>query len=382
MKWTFPLGRLAGIAVNAHATFLILLVWIAIASWMEFRSLWAVVAGMGFVLALFGCVVAHELAHALTARRFGIATHDITLLPIGGLSRLARIPTVPSQELWIAAAGPAASLGVAILLALIAVGMAGIRVLTDSNAAEGPFALRLALVNVGLAVFNLLPAFPLDGGRILRALLAMRMDRNRASEIAAGTGQSAALLLGILGLLTNPLLLVIALFIWLGATQELNAARLAVAVRGTTVAAVMRTAFSALMPSDPLDVAQDLSVRNLQRDFPVVDGGRVVGVLTRSDLLNGIRTQPHARVADVMHRQFESVEDSDRLDAVLPRIQGQPAALPVIAQGALVGLIGRDNLVELLQLRAAKSRAAAPQGERPQHHPPLGPTSDSATRRI
>jgi Zn-dependent protease/CBS domain-containing protein len=367
MKWTFPLGRVAGIILNIHATFLVLIVWIAVASWMDTRSVGATVEGVAFVLALFGCVVVHEFAHALMAKRFGIGTHDILLLPIGGLSRLTRMPTVPSQEFWIAAAGPAASIGIAVVLALMATSTTRSWQLAELGTGKGPFLQRLALVNVGLAVFNLLPAFPMDGGRILRALLAIRLDRYRATEIAGTLGQSLAILLGLLGLFTNPLMALIALFVWLGATQERSAARIASAIQTITVAAVMRTDFSVLAPDDRLDAARDLTVRNLQHDFPVMDRGRIVGVLTRGDLLTGLRTLADARVADVMHRQFESADASDTLASVLDRLQGAPDTLPVISEGKLVGLVSRDNLLELLRLPAAGPHSTGHHGGRLEH---------------
>lgn len=175
MKWSWKLGRFAGIDVYIHTTFLLLIGFIGVSYWLQERSLAAVVGGIGFILALFLCVVLHEYGHALTARRYGISTRDITLLPIGGVARLERMPDEPRQELWVALAGPAVNVVIAAALFGWLFINGSLMPLETLSVTSGSFLERLMLVNITLVAFNLLPAFPMDGGRVLRALLATRL---------------------------------------------------------------------------------------------------------------------------------------------------------------------------------------------------------------
>lgn len=220
MKWSWKIGTFAGIAVYAHATFVLLLGWIALTHWMQYQSFLATLQGVGFILALFGCVVLHEYGHALAARKFGIATKDITLLPIGGLARLERIPDKPDQELWVALAGPAVNVVIAALLAAYLSLTGHFQPVQQIGLTHGVFLERVMFANLFLVGFNMIPAFPMDGGRVLRALLAKRMEYARATRIAASVGQGLAFVFGFLGLFTNPFLVFIAFFVWIGAAQE------------------------------------------------------------------------------------------------------------------------------------------------------------------
>jgi Zn-dependent protease len=284
MKWSWKIGEFAGISVYMHATFLLLLGWVAFTHWQDEQSLAAVVSGVAFVLALFACVVAHEYGHALTARRYGIRTREITLLPIGGVARLERMPDDPRQELWVALAGPAVNV-------VIAAGLLAWLLITSSlvpvdqiDVGRGSFLERLMVVNLFLMGFNLLPAFPMDGGRVLRAVLAQRMEYTRATHVAANVGQGMAFLFGFAGLFGNPMLLFIAFFVWIGAAQESSAVQMKSALGGIPVARAMLTDFHTLQPLESLDRAAALILAGSQQDFPVVDGGRVAGILTRVDL--------------------------------------------------------------------------------------------------
>jgi Zn-dependent protease len=213
MSWSWRIGRIAGIDVYVHFTFLLLLAWVGVEYYLAHGSLAEALYGVAFILALFGIVVLHELGHALAARGYGIRTRDITLLPIGGVARLERMPEEPRQELVVALAGPAVNVVMAVG---IYIGMAlgqGLAPLGDVLSVEGNFVSQLFWVNVSLALFNLLPAFPMDGGRVLRALLAFRLDYVRATQVAARVGQGMALLFGFVGLFFNPFLVFIALFL-------------------------------------------------------------------------------------------------------------------------------------------------------------------------
>jgi Zn-dependent protease len=222
VKWSVRLGSPFGIPVYLHLTFLLLLGFLGLGEWAR-GGIAAGLASVVMISAVFGVVVLHELGHALAARGFGIATRDVTLYPIGGVARLERMPRDPRQEMWIALAGPAVNLGIAGLLGvwLALTGFAG-----GVGFAGGSFAARLMAINLGLVVFNMLPAFPMDGGRVLRAVLARRVGHLAATEIAATVGKSMAVLFGIAGIFWNPMLLFIAIFVWFGAGQEVMAARM------------------------------------------------------------------------------------------------------------------------------------------------------------
>jgi Zn-dependent protease/CBS domain-containing protein len=362
MRWSWKLGAVAGIDIFVHVTFVMLVAWVALSHWIVERSVAAALGGAIFILALFACVVLHELGHALTARRYGVRTRDITLYPIGGMARLERIPEVPRQELLIALAGPAVNVVIAAGLWLLLSAAGGVTPLTELDVAKGPFLERLLLVNVFLAGFNLIPAFPMDGGRVLRALLATRLSYVRATELAAGVGQAMALVFGFVGLFSNPFLVFIALFVWLGASSEAAMAQMRAAFRGLPVSRAMLTEFAVLAPRDPLARAIELTLAGSQSDFPVLEDGRPVGVLRQAELLAGLSERgPEAPVADFMHPVVEVVEPGEMLDDVFARLQGQESrTFPVVSGGRVVGLLTPENLGEFLRIQAAMAAGRRP----------------------
>ncbi|MCL4176967.1 MAG: site-2 protease family protein [Verrucomicrobia bacterium] len=220
MKWSLKLGKLLGIDVYVHFTFLLLLAFLGFYYWRATQNVDAALRGVAFIVALFGCVVLHELGHALMAGRYGIKTRDITLLPIGGIARLEKMPENPLQELWVALAGPAVNVVIAAVLLVGLAATGGFTPLEEISATGGAFWQRLMVLNIVLVAFNLLPAFPMDGGRVLRARLAMRLGRRRATAIAANVGQGMAILFGIIGFFYNPFLIFIGIFVYLGAQAE------------------------------------------------------------------------------------------------------------------------------------------------------------------
>lgn len=355
MKWAWRLGSVAGIALYVHATFFILIAWVALAHWTQGRDLLAAAEAVVFILALFGCVVLHELGHALTARKYGIRTRDITLLPIGGMARLERMPEEPLQELRVAVAGPAVNVVIAAALFLWLQATGGFEPVSRITLTQGPFLQRLMIVNIILVVFNLLPAFPMDGGRIVRALLATRLEYTRATQIAAVLGQGMALLFGFIGFFTNPFLLFIALFVWIGAAQEASLVQVRAALSGIPVRRAMITDFRSLAPEDTLRRAAEVLLAGSQQDFPVIEAGRVVGVLLRADLLAALAGQRHeAFVADVMRREVTALDSHEMLDVAFARLQqGQVRMAPVMHNGALVGLVTMDNIGEFVAVQAA-----------------------------
>ena len=360
MKWSWKLGRLAGIDVFMHVTFLLLLVWVGLNYYLDRQSLTDALYGLVFITILFGIVVLHELGHALTARRFGIATRDITLLPIGGVARLERMPEDPRQELLVALAGPAVNIALAAALALFLGPTGTLAEPQNLQMVGGNFLVKMFWVNIVLAVFNLIPAFPMDGGRVLRALLALRLDYVRATEIAATTGQVLALLFGFVGLFSNPFLVFIALFVWMGAAGEASMVQMRTALRGIPVSHLMMTDFQTLSDQDRLSSAVNHILAGSQQDFPVLDRGVVVGVLTRSRLMSALASQGQdGYVTEVMDREFQVADPAEMAQSAFQRLQEcECRTLPVVRDGRLLGIVNSENLGEFLLIRKALHRHA------------------------
>ena len=356
MRWSIRLARLWGIDVRIHLTFLVLLVWIA---WTQYRatsSITAAGAALLSVLLLFVSVLLHEYGHALVARRYGIPTKDITLLPIGGVAQLERMPEDPKGELAVSIAGPAVNVIIAAILFGIIAAIGRLDLPAHPTLPGGTLLGQLAWINVTLAVFNLIPAFPMDGGRVLRALLAMRMGHPQATQVAATLGQGLALVAGVVGLFWNPLLLFVALFVWLGASEEGKTNMLSLAMEGIPVQFAMVHNVQAVDPDAPLQVAVEHILGGFQQDLPVVRNAKVVGVLTRQDILRALSEHgASVPVADVMRTSFNTAHPSEMLATAHRRMQDcECNSLPVVMyDGRIVGMLTMDSIGELLLVRAA-----------------------------
>lgn len=356
MKGSLKIGRIAGIGVYVHWTFFLLVAWLLVGPVIEGQPWGIAVVMLVTVLAMFGCVVLHELGHALMARRFHIQTRDITLLPIGGVARLERMPEDPFQELWVALAGPAVNVVIAAVLLPLVVLSVGLEMSFSTRILGSSILPNLLVLNVLMVLFNLLPAFPMDGGRVLRALLATRMDYLRATEIAARVGQAMAIGFGFLGLIGgNPFLLLIALFVYLGAQEEARLVGMRTVFTGVPVRAAMITRFRTLAPGDTLRVATEELLAGTQQEFPVVEGGRPVGLLTRAQLLKALAEGGQdALVGDSMLRDCPVVNENAMLDATLQQMQaGGCTALAVVRGGEVVGLLTLENIGEMMMVHAA-----------------------------
>lgn len=361
MKWSWKIARIAGIDVFIHSTFFLLIIWIGFSYWVTQNSISAVLNGVVFILLLFLFVLLHEFGHALAARKYGIATRDITLLPIGGLARLERMPKEPKQEFWVALAGPLVNFVLAILLfgwLLLTNGLGGI---VNTTVTEGSLIQRLAIVNLTLLLFNLIPAFPMDGGRVLRAFLAMRMEYTQATQAAATIGQGFALLFGLIGILTNPMLLFIAFFVWIGASQESSSVQVREAISGIPIRRAMLTQFQTLDYNQRLSDAVDAILTGYQQEFPVMKGDEMVGILTRSALVRGLaKDGPTANIAGVMDENFITADANDMLERVSERLQNCGChSVPVFENDRLVGLVTMDNIGEFLMIQSALKRSSA-----------------------
>ena len=356
MKRSLKVGSVAGIGIFLHWTFLLLIAAIFGFYYVQSQSIGAALAGMGLILAVFVCVVLHELGHALTARRFGVGTRSITLYPIGGLARLQRIPSEPMKEFWIAIGGPAVNIVIAVLLAGVLLAVDG-SFTPDVLRSPGSHTIAtLMWINVALAGFNLLPAFPMDGGRVLRALLAMRQDYAQATQTAANVGQAMAILFGLFGLLTfNPILLFIALFVYVGAQQESRQAMYRAFTEGTPVRQAMVTRFATLGVDDTLDDAVDQLLAGTDHDFPIVEDGRIVGLLRRKQLISALSAHDRdTRVSDVADEEFFTTDPGAPLDEVFQRMnEASCTTVPVEDDDRLVGLLTLENVGELIMVSSA-----------------------------
>ena len=374
MRWSFQVAKFAGIPIRIHATFFLLVLWVFYPYFAGRSSLAASGVDVALVLAAFTCIVLHELGHALTARRYGIRTRDITLLPIGGVARLERMPDRPRHEILVALAGPAVNVVLAALLFLVTMilrhttpgGLLSMDPLRGAFAQDpgSMFLFRLFAFNIMVVLFNLIPAFPMDGGRVLRALLATRLDYVRATQIAAGIGQGIAVLFAAAGLWgNNPVLILIALFVFLAAGQESSMAQMRTAFDGVPVANAMITDFRTLRADQPLERAVEMLLDGHQQDFPVLgarDGDPPVGILTRRDLLaalaQGSRDRP---VGEIARKDCGVAHPREYLEDVFRRIEKSrcPALLVVSERGEVVGMLTLENVGELAMVHAALGRS-------------------------
>lgn len=357
MKWSLRIGRFFGIDVFLHWTFLVFLALI----WYTTRE-----AGLTFViffLSAFTCVVLHEYGHALTARRYGIGTHDITLLPIGGVARLEKMPDNPRHELLVAIAGPAVNAVIALILwgVCMATGINPKPEVDQVVHGRADFLITLMWWNVIMIVFNMLPAFPMDGGRVLRSLLAMRMDYAKATRWAANVGKLMALLFLWFALfhVGHAMLIVIAIFVWMGATQETAMAEQKVALQGVRVRDAMITDFRRVGPEETAGTMAQLILQGYQTDFPVIYDDRVVGIVTWRDVIAGLNVGHTTVVSSFMRHPVPECLPDEQLEDAIERMSaaGLPL-LPVVENGRLLGLATPENTVEFMHIRRAlQSRA-------------------------
>ena len=369
IKWSLRIGQIAGIGIYVHWTFSILLVWFGAMRYAARESVADAAIGVGLLIAVFACVLLHELGHALTAQRFGIPTRDITLLPIGGVARLERMPEDPTQEMIIAVAGPLVNVLIAGVL-LAAIWLSGelgqtvrLNLILDDGWMLGgadvwSFLTLLTFINLMLVVFNLLPAFPMDGGRVFRAILTRSSgDYEWATHVAATVGQIMAIGFFVVGILSvKVVLILIALFVFLGAQAEANMVQMRSLFRNLRVRDAMMTQYDVLRPEDTLDVAAERLMAGAQQDFPVVVTGRLVGLLERASLVAALRDRGDtAPVAEVMRGEVATVGETELLQSTLERMQTDGIhTLPVVRDDELVGLVTLENVGELVMLRSAR----------------------------
>ncbi len=362
---SLKLATIKGIPVRVHITFPLILLWAAVQFGRGQSNMWrGALFGVVVTLLLFLCVVLHELAHSLLAIQFGGRVNEITLLPLGGVAQMERLPDRPYQELLMALAGPLTSGVIGVGLAFLTLFLFPLRIWTDflrALSSGGTLSWSyllpyLAVTNLFLAGFNLLPAFPMDGGRVLRAILATFMPYGRATALAVRVGQVLAWILGMLGLFGRDVFLIlVALFVYAGATQEGRLVQLKTALAGLRVRQAYSHSPQAVHPEDPLSRAVDLMLEGFQSDFPVCEEDRLVGMLTRTEVLRGLKEYgPQVPIRAVMLREFPVAGPEDDLFDIQQRMSEAGAeVVPVVDAGTFLGLLTRQDLEEAYRLVTA-----------------------------
>ncbi len=366
MNWSITLGTIKGIEIKVHLTFLLVILWAAVEGGVgtggELRG---ALFGVLFILILFVCVVLHELGHSLQAMKYGVKVKNITLLPIGGVAQMDSIPEKPGRELSVALAGPTVNFVIAGILGLVLLVMRQAGLMADWNdllyqPLSGNWRkmlFSLLIANLALGCFNLIPAFPMDGGRVLRSLLALRLDYLQATRIAVDVGRVLAVLLGFIGLLSgNFTLTLIGVFVFAGASQENKIARVKNVLRELRVSQVFSEGVWTISPHTSLTYVLTLILRGRQADFPVVEDGRLVGILTHDDLLSALKEHGgKVLVRQVMRTEFPIASLADTLFRVQQMIvRSGVKAVPVVEGGLFRGLVTLDDINRAYLLLSAR----------------------------
>ncbi|QDU38507.1 Putative zinc metalloprotease Rip3 [Maioricimonas rarisocia] len=369
MYGSWKIGRVAGIGLYVHWTFLLLLAWVIGGTVVAGGGWWSGLVSGALIVAIFTCVVLHELGHALAARRYGIPTRDISLLPIGGVARLERMPEKPEQELVVALAGPAVNVIILVLLGGLSLAILGPAQLLGSSRLGVSFIRNLLMVNGAMVVFNMLPAFPMDGGRVLRAILAMGIDYGRATDIAANIGKGLAVALALAGLfwLENPILAFIGVFVYFGANNEARFVAERRKYQGIRVADAMLTQFQTLTGFETLGNVAGIMLRSLQPAFPVINRGVYEGMIFRSDVAEALHNRsPFESVSLVLRRTVPRIPVTAELSDAVGAMRSAQSPAAVVFNGATpVGLLTLQNvdmlLVNVRRNADTHARSAAPE---------------------
>lgn len=360
MNFSLKIARIRGIDVYLHWTFLLFLGWLVISNLNKGNgdSIAQSLMGVWFILALFGCVLLHELGHAIAGMRYGITTKNILLLPIGGVANMEKMPEKPGQELVVALAGPAVNIiimGILLVYFQFSGGFPGSAEEVNGQITSNNFLFNLLVVNGFLALFNLIPAFPMDGGRVLRALLAMRFPRAQATNIAAKIGQFLAIVFVFAGFFYNPWWIFIGLFIFLGAGAEANFESTRSALSKYKVRDVLMHQFTTFHAFETLDKAIAALLNGQEKEFLVEQDNEIIGVITRDEIIRGLREQGQdAAIGRIANKQFLSlIPDMPLEEAYAQMSQSGNAICPVMENGQLVGVLNMENITEVVMLANA-----------------------------
>ncbi len=371
-SWSLKVFRLAGINVYLHWTFLILLAWIFLAGMGGGKPLGEALIPIAFILSLFACVLLHEYGHALAARRYGIGTEHITLLPIGGIASLEKMPEDPKQELVVALAGPAVNLVIAAMLLMyfLAAGRPlELHLWQDASLlTEGKYLPFLLLINLMLLGFNLIPAFPMDGGRVLRALLSMRQTRAEATRLAARIGQFLAIGFVFVGLMYNFFLIIIGMFIFLGASGEANYETQRSILAKLSVRDVLMQQFTLLHAWETIGRAIEILLDGQEKDFVVTENNDIIGTLSRDDLIKGLQQfGSEQRIKSILNADWLALRPEMGLNEAYEEMAKRKLSIcPVLEDGRLIGVLNQENILEAVMIENARqsgSRRNSPEPE-------------------
>ncbi|HEY9167644.1 MAG TPA: site-2 protease family protein [Candidatus Kryptonia bacterium] len=349
MRWSFPVGRLLGIPIRVHYTFLILFAFI----WYVEGTILgrdAALHSVVFGILIFICVLFHELGHSFIAKKYNLTVTSIILLPIGGVSQISDIPRDPAKEIGITAAGPIVNFLIAGILLLFGELLDPSIRFSESSLQSGNIIVDLFWANIMLGLFNIIPAYPMDGGRILRGIVAIKKDYLEATRLAAEVGKLFAIGFIVAGFLLhfNLWLILIGIFIFSGASSEAEAAVVSSTLEKVTVGDLMITDFKIVLPDEPLTAVVDKSMHTFQNDFPVVDNGRFVGVLTRTAVIEALHRHMHdAKVGEVARIDFPRIKPEDTASMALTKMRSARISVaPVERDGKLLGIITVEKLLE------------------------------------
>ena len=345
MKWSFQIGKLFGIPIRVHVTFLLLLFFIGIVGSRHAGASGAIL-GMVSIVFIFLCVVLHEIGHSLMAIHYGINVKDIVLLPIGGVSRMEEIPEDPKKEISISVVGPLVSFGLAFIFFLIAKVTNQNIDIRNLSLFSGNLVANLFWINLILGLFNLVPAFPMDGGRVLRGILGTVMDSLKATKIAVSVGQVFAILLFFFGIFFNWWMALIAIFIYLGAESEERMVALRATLGKSPVRLAMITDIHTISPDQTIGEVLENICHGFQQDFPVVEGGEVVGILTKEAIFSALhKHEKSTLVRNIMQKDFVSTTEDASLSDIFKKMTAEKlSVIPVMKGKQLRGMINLEQI--------------------------------------
>ena len=363
MKGAFKLGKIAGIGLFIHWTFSLLILFIVYINYKAGQNLTQILWAVLFVSCIFLTVLLHELGHALTAKKYNIKTKDITLLPIGGLARLERLPEKPSEELMVAFAGPLVNITLAFITNLFITipdtSEEMVAQLANGVNADN-FFLNFYLVNVVLAFFNLIPAFPMDGGRILRALLSFKLERHIATKIAARIGQLLAIGFMFLGFFSNPFLIFIGIFVFIGAQIESEYTESKHILKGYTVRDVLMKQYPTIDYNETLETAVKLMLDSQNKHFLVIENNIPMGTLNRNQIIEALsKKEEETALSSIIDRNLIILQANAFLEDIFELVYKNKSSLMLVMENnQLIGTLDIENLLEFILIKEVKAKRA------------------------